>query len=671
MSALPSETVFDSPLQEAIALLTALGAHMEARRLQREADTLRRALHLLHSPELNNSKSLKELISAGEMQVDQQLVDWLVQMEWLPKSQEDGEAGSSAGIEGAPASAALRAPASKPGASGTAPPLLPPPPEDETMRASAFISRDSSDSLVGGAGSGGASATPRSQPLFAPCVARSLLPENEKEVLSLLEEGIDEWEFDALRLHELTDGHSLAALGWALFHRHSIHVALGMSDTVLHAFLERIEAGYKAVPYHNAAHAACVAHGVYWLLTRASPEAMHGVAEAPLEMFAALLSATVHDVGHDGRNNAFHSATGSELALLYSDQSVLEMHHLARAFAVLAAPESDVLGALTLEARKDVRARVIGMVLATDLSHNFTLINSFKTMIAEHVAEQATKAQAARAQERPASRSLGHAMGHGDHSVSPAHGNYRRSSKVEPAPPPGKDHGGDGALKDEAAPPVPHRPRKFSARGVSAIFGSAATTISTTAALTGSSSSSLTSDAAASGGEAPLEKRQSFSGNPPPTAPDVAAMSAAEKLLVLKMVIKCADIGNVTKGKGICLNWTERVVMEFFEQGDAEKALGLPVTPMMDRTRASVPKQQIGFYNFVVKPMYEAMAMLVPLDRQFENLEAAAAHWRGKLPTEEEAPGAMAPPAPPKVNLQRQLSNRLDSTPPASPKPSR
>ena len=234
MSALPSETVFDSPLQEAIHLLTALGAHMEARRLQGEADTLRRALHLLHSPELNNSKSLKQLISAGEMQVDQQLVDWLVQMEWLPKSQEDGEAGSSsAAIESAPASAALRVPTSKPGASGAAPPLLPPPPEDETMRASAFVSRESSDGLLG---AGGGAVSPRSQPLFAPCVVRSLLPENEREVLLMLEEGIDEWEFDALRLHELTDGHSLAALGWALFHRHRIHVALGVSDATLTLF---------------------------------------------------------------------------------------------------------------------------------------------------------------------------------------------------------------------------------------------------------------------------------------------------------------------------------------------------------------------------------------------------------------------------------------------------
>ena len=115
-------------------------------------------------------------------------------------------------------------------------------------------------------------------------------------------------------------------------------------------------------------------------------------------------------------------------------------------------------------------------------------------------------------------------------------------------------------------------------------------------------------------------------------------VTAAEKLLILKMVIKCADIGNVTKGRAYCIAWTERVVQEFFEQGDAEKRLKLPVTPMMDRDRASVPKQQIGFYNFVVKPMYEAFAMLVPLERQFENLDVVMQYWREKLPVDEQPP---------------------------------
>ena len=49
----------------------------------------------------------------------------------------------------------------------------------------------------------------------------------------------------------------------------------------------------------------------------------------------ATLAALCHDLGHTGHNNAFHVATSSDLAILYSDQSVLEMHHLASTFKLL------------------------------------------------------------------------------------------------------------------------------------------------------------------------------------------------------------------------------------------------------------------------------------------------------------------------------------------------
>ena len=65
-------------------------------------------------------------------------------------------------------------------------------------------------------------------------------------------------------------------------------------------------------------------------------------------------------------------------------------------------------------------------------------------------------------------------------------------------------------------------------------------------------------------------------------------------MLILKMVLKVSDIGNVTKGQAYCLGWTERVVAEFFAQGDLEAELKLPVTPMLDRRTANVPKQQVS-----------------------------------------------------------------------------
>ena len=44
-----------------------------------------------------------------------------------------------------------------------------------------------------------------------------------------------------------------------------------------------------------------------------------------------------------------------------------------------------------------------------------------------------------------------------------------------------------------------------------------------------------------------------------PPIESLESFSAAEKLLVLKMIIKVSDIGNVTKGREYCLKWTDAV----------------------------------------------------------------------------------------------------------------
>ena len=77
----------------------------------------------------------------------------------------------------------------------------------------------------------------------------------------------------------------------------------------------------------------------------------------------------------------------ADLAILYSDQSVLEMHHLASAFQLLKEPQCDVMSTFSDEARRQMRSRIVGMVLATDLSVNFPTINAFKQMVSEKSSE--------------------------------------------------------------------------------------------------------------------------------------------------------------------------------------------------------------------------------------------------------------------------------------------
>ena len=50
--------------------------------------------------------------------------------------------------------------------------------------------------------------------------------------------------------------------------------------------------------------------------------------------------------------------------------------------------------------------------------------------------------------------------------------------------------------------------------------------------------------------------------------------------------------------------WSVRLLEEFFAQGDRERAAGLAVSPMMDRTATSTALSQMNFIEFIVAPLY-------------------------------------------------------------------
>ena len=57
-------------------------------------------------------------------------------------------------------------------------------------------------------------------------------------------------------------------------------------------------------------------------------------------------------------------------------------------------------------------------------------------------------------------------------------------------------------------------------------------------------------------------------------------------------------------GGGCLHRWSKRVLEEFFQQGDMEKAQGLPLSPLMDRANTALAPSQINFIEFVVAPLF-------------------------------------------------------------------
>eukprot|EP00899_Mesostigma_viride_P009669 jgi/Mesvir1/18703/Mv17187-RA.2 len=88
--------------------------------------------------------------------------------------------------------------------------------------------------------------------------------------------------------------------------------------------------------------------------------------------------------------------------------------------------------------------------------------------------------------------------------------------------------------------------------------------------------------------------------------------SESDRMLLLRMALKVADLGHTCKSLELHQRWAELIVEEFYTQGDAEIAAQVDVSPFMDRANANVPKAQCGFFHFLVLPMVDAWVKAFP-----------------------------------------------------------
>ena len=71
------------------------------------------------------------------------------------------------------------------------------------------------------------------------------------------------------------------------------------------------------------------------------------------------------------------------------------------------------------------------------------------------------------------------------------------------------------------------------------------------------------------------------------------------------LVMTSCDVCNACKEWEWAKRISDLVYTEFFTQGDLEKALGNTPIEMMDRNKAFVPDQQLGFIHGIVGPAYK------------------------------------------------------------------
>uniref|UniRef100_A0A8C4ZNV6 Phosphodiesterase n=1 Tax=Gadus morhua TaxID=8049 RepID=A0A8C4ZNV6_GADMO len=119
-----------------------------------------------------------------------------------------------------------------------------------------------------------------------------------------------------------------------------------------------------------------------------------------------------------------------------------------------------------------------------------------------------------------------------------------------------------------------------------------------------------------------------------------------ERIQVLRNMVHCADLSNPTKPLPIYRQWTERIMEEFFRQGDKERERGMEISAMCDRHNASVEKSQVGFIDYIVHPLWETWADLVHPDAQelLDTLEENRQWYQSTMP--------QSPSPPPDRHLQ-------------------
>ncbi|KAG2431307.1 hypothetical protein HYH02_013438 [Chlamydomonas schloesseri] len=443
----------------------------------------------------------------------------------------------------------------------------------------------------------------------------------------------EDLQYDTWALADATGGRPLSVLAFYLFQRQGLIKRFHIKPLKLIRLLRAIEAGYNAdVPYHNATHAADVLRTTHVLAHAACLTAHH---VDTVGLMALYFAAIIHDFRHPGLTGDFLVATSHPLALRYNDRSPLESHHAASAFTLMAEqPELDAFEVLSREQRAAFRKQVVELVMGTDMKQHFALLSQFTNAVSAQRLKQQHK-QAAAAASATASPVDG--CGGGGGGAVRAHGGVvggllgRKKGRTLSGVTSQSD-GGDrtkfnaGKLSvQRASDPAPDVDSIETGEDRARRQGSFA------AISEGAMAAMAPSPAAAASPRGPPQHQQTsrFARQSLPasranaavvmtgTAAAAAPLPAppadeAQRLLALQICLKVADIGHLSGTLPVHKRWLGVLEEELFRQGDRERELGLPISPLFDRTKQGVSKSQVGFFEFVALPLVRALTSAFP-----------------------------------------------------------
>ncbi|GMF26013.1 unnamed protein product [Phytophthora fragariaefolia] len=398
------------------------------------------------------------------------------------------------------------------------------------------------------------------------------------------------WDFNVFT----TDPAALPKLLEEMYLDFKVDEVLQTTKHRLQNFIVAMKEHYHPNPFHNFMHAFSVVHASYLLLSTTDA----GQLLQPLDIAACLIASLGHDVDHPGHTNDFEVKTGSQLAMLYSDESVLEHHHAYTTFRLISKEKNaNILQNLTPADYRHVRKMVINAILGTDMANHFKFLESLEKVL------------------RPSSHHV---------DTTTISSTKRDNSSVTAII----------AVSSGAKPMFELATTKDQAKQGSEIL-----TVLRDAVMLPEGSVAVT-PRGNTNGSAP----NSFHSTPAKCAPGRSFSGRSTKggwtyngtvedrLFLVKTLVHASDLSGQVFPKPIALKWSNMISKEFAYQALMEQAEHIPISYRNIDDPMKMVEGQLFFAQKIVSPLWDLMYIMFPdIDECMSNLRSNVAHYEQEL----------------------------------------
>uniref|UniRef100_M4BFL8 Phosphodiesterase n=1 Tax=Hyaloperonospora arabidopsidis (strain Emoy2) TaxID=559515 RepID=M4BFL8_HYAAE len=367
-------------------------------------------------------------------------------------------------------------------------------------------------------------------------------------------------------------------------------------DEVLHTtkhrlqnFIVAMKDHYHPNPFHNFLHAFSVVHASYLLLSTTDA----GQMLQPLDIAACLVASLGHDVDHPGHTNDFEVKSGSQLAMLYCDESVLEHHHAYTTFRLIFKEKNaNILQNMNSTDYRHFRKMVINAILGTDMANHFKFLEAIEKTL------------------RPTSHHVDTtAISSAKRDNSSVTAIIAVSSGAKPRL--------DIATADDQEKEILNVLRDAVMQHDENVL------VTPTDDTSGPSLSPFHQVIGAKCASASGRSRNggwAFNG------------TVEDRLFLVKMLVHASDLSGQVFPKPIALKWSNMISKEFAYQALMEQAENIPISYRNIDDPLKMVEGQLFFAQKIVSPLWDLMYIIFPnIDECMLNLRSNVAHYEQEL----------------------------------------